>query len=151
MNIKITLDKNLLNNADYDFFHYQCGYELAQCEYGTFYISSCGELKCNYYDKEKDINTWNIDDIQRYYIRNNDELNKAVGSGKIYFDLNNWFEIEFFTKSKSGRDIDSEYVMFTDEVFGSIRECLASFKEYIKDEEFMKEFEEEVKEVLKND
>ena len=65
--------------------------------------------------------------------------------GKLVFDLNNWFEIEFYTKD------NGEYVCLTDDIFGSITECLMAFKEYIKDEEIMKEFEEDIKEVLKNE
>lgn len=145
MNIEITLDEKLLDDKDMDFFHYGESYELAKCEYGTFYVSSRGELKCWYIDEEKDIETRDYVDIIRYYVKNNDEYCNAVESGKLAFDLNNWFEIEFFTKSDN--NISSEYVCLTDDIFGSISECLATFKEYIKDKEVMKEFEEEVKEV----
>lgn len=147
MNIKITLDKNLLDDKDIDFFHYGNSYELARCEYGTFYVSSRGELKCWYIDEEKEIETRDYIDIMRYYVRNNKEYEKAVDE-KLILDLNNWFEIEFFTKSEN--NIDSEYVCLTDDIFGSISECLKEFKEIIKDKEVMKEFEKEVKEVLKN-
>ena len=84
MNIGITLDKRLLDNADSDFFHYGYGYELAKCEYGTWRVNSLGELKCHYTDEEKGIDTWNYADIVNYYVRNNDELAKAVDEDKIY-------------------------------------------------------------------
>ena len=73
MKYKITLDKKLLDNQDIDFFHYGQTYELAKCELGTFYITSCGELKCEFTNEEKGIQTRNYDDIVRYYVRNNDE------------------------------------------------------------------------------
>ena len=38
MNIKIVLDEKLLDDKDYDFFHYQESYKLAECEYGTFIL-----------------------------------------------------------------------------------------------------------------
>ena len=69
MEIKIVLDEKLLDDKDYDFFHYDSSYKLAECEYGDFYIASRGELKCEYTDG--DINTRNYDDIIRYYVRNN--------------------------------------------------------------------------------
>ena len=53
MEIKIVLDEKLLNDKDYDFFHYDSSYKLAECEYGDFYIASRGELKCTYINKEK--------------------------------------------------------------------------------------------------
>lgn len=149
MNIKITLDEKLLNDKDIDFFHYGDSYELAKCELGTFYISSRGELKCLYIDKEKKIETRDYVDIIRYYIKNNDEYCNAVENGNLILDLNNWFEIEFFTKSDD--NISSEYVCLTDDIFGSISECLKEFKEIIKDKEVMKEFEKDIKEVINNE
>ena len=100
MKYEITLDKNLLNNKDMDFFHYEQTYELAKCELGTFYITSLGELKCEFTNEEKGIQTRNYDDIVRYYIRNNDEYLQAVGMeeennvGNLYIDLGNWFSLE---------------------------------------------------------
>ena len=149
MEIKIVLDEKLLNNEDIDFFHYGYSYKLAECEYGDFYIASRGELKCTYIDKEKEIETRNYYDIIRYYVKNNEEYEKAVDNGNLVFDLNNWFEIEFYTKAEE--NIKREYVCLTDEIFGSIGECLAVFKEYIKDKEIMEEFENDIKEVLENE
>jgi len=40
MEIKIVLDEKLLDDKDYDFFHYDSSYKLAECEYGDFYIVS---------------------------------------------------------------------------------------------------------------
>lgn len=128
MNIEITLDKRLLDNADSDFFHYGYGYELAKCEYGTWRVNSLGELKCNYTDDEKGIDTWNYFDIINYYVRNNDELEQAVDSGKLYFDMNNWFSIEFF--DNNGNFIENSY--YGDSVYGSISECLKDFEYDIK-------------------
>lgn len=145
MNIKIVLDEKLLDDKDYDFFHYQESYKLAECEYGTFYIASRGDMRCAYIDKENDIYREDYIDIVRYHIKNNADYEKAVDEGKLVFDLNNWFEIEFYTKD------NGEYVYLTDDIFGSITECLMAFKEYIKDEEIMKEFENDIKEVLKNE
>ena len=143
MEIKIVLDEKLLDDKDYDFFHYDSSYKLAECEYGDFYIASRGELKCEYTDG--DISTRNYDDIIRYYVRNNDEYYKAVESGKLYFMLGNWFEIEFI--DNEGNYVDNIY----DDTFGSIGECLIVFKEYIKDKEVMEEFENDIKEVLENE
>lgn len=127
MNIEITLDKRLLDNADSDFFHYGYGYELAKCEYGTWRVNSLGELKCNYTDDEKGIDTWNYFDIINYYVRNNDELEQAVDSGKLYFDMNNWFSIEFF--DNNGNFIENSY--YGDSVYGSISACLEDFTDDI--------------------
>ena len=127
MNIEITLDKRLLDNADSDFFHYGYGYELAKCEYGTWRVNSLGELKCHYTDEEKGIDTWNYADIVNYYVRNNDELAKAVDEDKIYFDMNNWFSIEFF--DNNGNYIED---YFFDSVYGSISESLEDFKYQIE-------------------
>lgn len=149
MEIKIVLDEKLLNNEDIDFFHYGYSYKLAECEYGDFYIASRGEIKCTYIDKEKEIETRNYDDIIRYYVKNNEEYEKAVDNGNLVFDLNNWFEIEFYTKAENS--IDSEYVCLTDDIFGSISECLEEFKSIIADKEVMEEFENDIKEVLENE
>lgn len=130
MNIEITLDKRLLDNADSDFFHWDYGYELAKCEYGTWRVDSLGELKCHYTDEEKGIDTWNYADIVNYYIRNNDELAKAVDENKIYFDMNNWFSIEFF--DNNGNFIENSY--FGDSVYGSISESLEDFENIIKND-----------------
>lgn len=149
MEIKIVLDKRLLDNKDYDFFHYGNSYKLAECEYGDFYIASRGELKCSYVDKNNEIITENYYNIINYYIKNNEEYQKAVDNGSLILDLNNWFEIEFYTKAEE--DIRREYICLTDEIFGSISEGLTMFKEYIKDEKVVKEFEEDIKEVINNE
>lgn len=149
MEIKIVLDEKLLDDKDYDFFHYDSSYKLAECEYGDFYIASRGELKCAYIDKEKEIETRNYYDIIRYYVKNNEEYEKAVDNGNLIFDLNNWFEIEFYIKAENS--IDSEYVCLTDDIFGSISECLEEFKSIIADKEVMEEFENDIKEVLENE
>lgn len=128
MNVEITLDKRLLDNADSDFFHYGYGYELAKCKYGTWRVNSLGKLKCHYTDEEKGIDTWNYVDIVNYYIRNNNELVKAVDENKIYFDMNNWFSIEFF--DNNGNFIENNY--FGDSVYGSISESLEDFKYQIE-------------------
>ena len=128
MEIKITLDKRLLNDEDSDFFHYGYGYELAKCKYGTWRINSLGELKCHYVDEEKGIDTWNYFDIINYYVRNNKELEQAIDSGKLYCDMNNWFSIEFF--DNNGNYIED---YFFDSVYGSISEGLEDFKYQIKD------------------
>ena len=57
----------------------------------------------------------------------------------------------FKVRMKNIEDIKREYVCLTDEIFGSIGECLMVFKEYIKDKEVMEEFENDIKEVLKNE
>ena len=72
---------------------------------------------------------------------------KAVDNGNLVFDLNNWFEIEFYTKAEE--NIKREYVCLTDEIFGSISECLEEFKSIIADKEVMEEFENDIKNVLK--
>lgn len=128
MEIKITLDKRLLNDEDSDFFHYDYGYELAKCKYGTWRINSLGELKCHYVDEEKGIDTWNYFDIINYYVRNNKELEQAIDNGKLYCDMNNWFSIEFF--DNNGNYIED---YFFDSVYGSISEGLEDFKYQIKD------------------
>lgn len=149
MKIKIVLDKKLLDDKDYDFFHYDSSYKLAECEYGDFYITSFGELKCTYIDEKKEVKTRNYYDIIMNYVRNNEEYRKAVDNGKLILDLNNWFEIEFRTKAENS--IHSEYVCLTDDIFGSISECLEEFKSIIADKEIMEEFENDIKEVLKNE
>ena len=145
MEIKIVLDEKLLDDKDYDFFHYDSSYKLAECEYGDFYITSRGEIKCTYIDKE--IETRNYYDIIMNYVKNNEEYKKAVENGNLLLDLNNWFEIEFYTKADDS--IKREYVCLTDECFGSISECLNVFKEIVADNEIMKEFKNEIKETLK--
>ena len=85
MEIKIVLDEKLLDNKDYDFFHYDNSYKLAECEYGDFYIASRGELKCAYIDKENKLITENYYDIIRYYVKNNEKYEKAVDNGNLVF------------------------------------------------------------------
>lgn len=140
MNINITLDKNLLNDEDYDFFHYEQSYELAKCEFGTFYIVSRGELNCTYIDEEKDIDTSDYDDIVRYYVKNNKEYENAIDNCKLVQDMNNWFSIEFF-------DNNEEFIednCFIDSVYGSISECLQDFQNIIKNDEIMEEFKNDI-------
>ena len=129
----ITLDKSLLNNQDIDFFHYGYSYELGVCKYGSIWCCSRGELKCEYTDG--DISTRNYDDIIRYYVRNNDEYYKAVESGKLYFMLGNWFEIEFI--DNEGNYVDNIY----DDTFGSIGECIDTLLHDLQnDEKFIENF-----------
>lgn len=144
MKINIVLNGKLLDDKDYDFFHYEESYKLAECEYGDFYIASRGELNCAYLDKKGNEITRNYNDIIRYYIKNNFEYENAVDKGQLVFDLSNWFEIEFYTKN-------GNYICFTDEVLGNITECLMIFLKYIENEEIMKEFENDIKEVLENE
>lgn len=131
--LEITLDKNLLNNKDIDFFHYMQSYELAKCKYGKFYLVSRGELKCHYVDEKNNIDTWNYSDIVNYYITNNDELGKAIDEDKIYFDMNNWFSIEMIDNNGNYVEIFD----YLDNVYGSIREGLNSFEELMKNKEFI--------------
>ena len=149
MKYEITLDKNLLNNKDIDFFHYEQTYEFAKCELGTFYITSCGELKCEFINEEKGIQTRNYDDIVRYYVRNNDEYLQAVGMeeennvGDLYFDLSNWFSLELIRNGNCYYEVIDSY----DLVYGSISECLENFKDLMQDEQFINDLKEEIKEV----
>ena len=131
--LEITLDKNLLNNKDIDFFHYMQSYELAKCKYGKFYLVSRGELKCHYVDEKNNVDTWNYSDIVNYYITNNDELGKAIDEDKIYFDMNNWFSIEMIDNNGNYVEIFD----YLDNVYGSIREGLNSFEELMKNKEFI--------------
>ena len=131
--LEITLDKNLLNNRDLDFFHYMQSYELAKCKYGKFYLVSRGELKCHYVDEKNNVDTWNYSDIVNYYITNNDELGKAIDEDKIYFDMNNWFSIEMIDNNGNYVEIFD----YLDNVYGSIREGLNSFEELMKNKEFI--------------
>ena len=134
--LEITLDKELLDDKDYDFFHYQQSYELAKCDYGTFYIASRGELRCDYFDDNGKWIESAIDTIQNYYVRNNEEFNKAIDSNKFYLDMNNWFSIEFI--DNNGDYL--EYCDFLDNVYGSISECLLCFVEdWLEDEELIEE------------
>ena len=146
MKYEITLDKNLLDNKDIDFFHYMQSYELAKCELGTFYITSCGELKCEFTNEEKGIQTRNYDDIVRYYIRNNDEYLQAVGVkeennvGNLYIDLGNWFSLELVRNGNRYYEVIDSY----DLVYGSISECLKSFKDLMQNEQFINDLKEEI-------
>ena len=146
MKYEITLDKNLLNNKDIDFFHYEQTYEFAKCELGTFYITSCGELKCEFTNEEKGIQTRNYDDIVRYYVRNNDEYLQAVGMeeennvGNLYFDLGNWFSLELVRNGNRYCEVIDSY----DLVYGSISECLENFKYLMQDKQFINDLKEEV-------
>lgn len=146
MKYKITLDKKLLDNQDIDFFHYKQTYELAKCELGTFYITSCGELKCEFTNEEKGIQTRNYDDIVRYYVRNNDEYLQAVGMevennvGDLYFDLSNWFSLELVRNGNRYYKVIDSY----DLVYGSISECLENFKYLMQDKDFINDLKEEM-------
>lgn len=150
MEYKITLDKKLLDNKSICFFHYGQTYELAKCELGTFYITSCGELKCEFTNEEKGIQTRNYDDIVRYYVRNNDEYLQAVGMeeennvGNLDIDLENWFSLELI--DNKGRYIET--LDFYDLVYGFISECLESFKDLMQNEQFINDLKEEIKEGL---
>lgn len=147
MEYEITLDKNLLDNKDIDFFHYKQTYELAKCELGTFYITSCGELKCEFTNEEKGISTRNYDDIVRYYIRNNDEYLQAVGMeeennvGNLDIDLGNWLSLELVRNGKCYYEVIDSY----DLVYGSISECLEEFKNLMQDEQFVNDLKEEIR------
>lgn len=149
MEYKIILDKSLLNDKDIDFFHYKQTYELAKCELGTFHITSCGELKCEFINEEKGIQTRNYDDIVRYYVRNNDEYLQAVGMeiennvGNLDIDLGNWFSLELVRNGNRYYKIIDSY----DLVYGSISECLESFKDLMQDEQFINDLREEIMEV----
>lgn len=149
MEYEITLDKNLLDNKDIDFFHYKQTYELAKCELGTFYITSCGELKCEFTNEEKGIQTRNYDDIVRYYVRNNDEYLQAVGMeeennvGNLDIDLGNWFSLELVRNGKRYYEVIDSYEL----VYGAIDECLENFKDLMQDEQFISDLKEEIREV----
>ena len=146
MKYQITLDKKLLDNQDIDFFHYKQTYELAKCELGTFYITSCGELKCEFTNEEKGIQTRNYDDIVRYYVRNNDEYLQAVGMeeennvGDLYFDLSNWFSLELVRNGNRYYEVIDSY----DLVYGSISECLENFKYLMQDKDLINDLKEEI-------
>lgn len=130
--MKITIDNKYLDDKQSDFFHYQETIELAKCEYGTFYIMSCGELKVSYTNQEKGIiNERNIDDIQRYYVTNDDEYIQAQYDNTLDIILGNWFELDLV--DDKGNRLDHYY---TDEVFGTISECIDAIKD-LKEEEIL--------------
>jgi hypothetical protein len=137
--LEITLDSRLLDDKQSDFFHYECSYQLAKCDYGTFYLTSCGELSCVYID-DKIGETRNYDDIIRYYVKNDDELANAIESGKLDFSLNNWFEIHFI--DNNGNYLD--YFDYTDNVYGCISEGLYQFLNIITDDECIKDILKEL-------
>lgn len=147
MKYEVILDKNLLDNKDIDFFHYKQTYELAKCELGTFYITSCGELKCEFTNEEKGIQTRNYDDIVRYYIRNNDEYLQAVGMeeennvGNLDVDFGNWLSLELVRNGNCYYEVIDSY----DLVYGSISECLEEFKDLMQDEQFINDLKEEIR------
>lgn len=147
MKYEITLDKNLLDNKDIDFFHYMQSYEFAKCELGTFYITSRGELKCEFTNEEKGIQTRNYDDIVRYYIRNNDEYLQAVGMeeennvGNLDVDFGNWLSLELVRNGNCYYEVIDSY----DLVYGSISECLEEFKDLMQDEQFINDLKEEIR------
>ena len=142
MKINITLNSELLNNNDSDFFHYGCSYELAKCELGTWYITRRGELNIEYTDNENNISTRNYDDIIRYYVRNSQEFVKATTENKLIFFESNWFAIEFI--DNNNRYIANQYYELGDNVYGSITEC---FYQFVADminnkDEIMKEIQQ---------
>lgn len=122
--LKITLDKNLLNNKDIDFFHYGKQYELAKYNNYTFIIASRGELKIEY--QTENYSTRNYNDIVRYYVKNNNDYIKSINNGNLNIMLGNWFEIEII--NKKGEYICNLY----DECFFSIKECLKMLKKAFK-------------------
>lgn len=69
MKYEITLDKNLLDNKDIDFFHYKQTYELAKCELGTFYIGKyIDEDYSQLYDDNNNYTYWvTCEDIDYYW------------------------------------------------------------------------------------
>lgn len=132
--INITIDEKYLDDKQCDFFHYQETIELATCEYGKFYIVSRGELKVSYTNEDKEIyDCRNIDDIQRYYITNDDDYIEEQIIGNLYVDLGNWFEIELI-------DNNGEYIetTLTDDIFGDIQECINVIKNRKIDELLIK-------------
>lgn len=139
--IKITLDTRLLNDEDFDFFHYQQSYELAKCDYGTFYIASRGELKCDYYDDNGEWVDNALDTIQNCYVRNNKEFLKAIENGNLYLDCNNWFSIELIDNNNHFVELFD----YLDNVYGSISECLNGLYDIITDKDFINEVIEEIK------
>ena len=133
--LEITLDNRLLDNQDYDFFHYQQSYELAKCKYGTFYLTSCGELKCDYFDDKGNWVDNAIDTIQNNYVKNNEEYNKAIENGNLILDYNNWFSIYFIDNNNNSlQSFD-----YLENVYGSISEGLSGLLDIITDDEFIKD------------
>lgn len=128
--VKLILDKKLLNNKDFDFFHYEQCYPLAKCKEGIFYIMSCGELKCDYFDNNGNWVDNAIDTIQNWYVRNNEEYIKAVDNGNLVLDMNNWFEIQFI--DNNGKYVEEENQYLWGEIFGSITDCYNFMKDKIK-------------------
>lgn len=150
MKYEIILDKNLLNNKDIDFFHYGETYEFAKCELGIFYITSCGELKCEYTDEKNNISTRNYDDIVNYYVRNNNEFLQALDlktrttcNGTLEFNMQNWFTLELVNSNGRYCDTIDSY----DLVYGSISECLEDFKHIMEDKDFINDLKEGIREV----
>lgn len=132
--LEIILDSRLLNDKQSDFFHYECSYDIAKCKYGTFCLTSCGELSCVYTDENGE-ETRNYDDIVRYYVRNDEELKNAIESGRLDFSLNNWFEIHFVDNNEDYL----EWFDYTDNVYGCISEGLKAFLDLIDYEELIEE------------
>lgn len=73
-----------------------------------------------------------------------DKLNAALDSGELEYQLNNWYEIEFWKENRKKISYDYMDLVSDDCVVFSFEEALEVLENYLNDEQFQRELKEEV-------
>lgn len=102
------------------------------------YLKTYGEIRGTYFTEsgEESIYNSNINE----FFGTNKEIDRAEADGKLVFDNNNWFDLEFIA---DGQYMD---IVSDDAISFCVREGVATFKDYMADPEFVKLLEQKVEE-----
>lgn len=121
----------LYKNHQDPIFHIDEGYDLAKGEGWIARVSACGEISPTYKGE------W-IDPLDLIEILDDDKkLSEAEDKGDLIFNMNNWFEVEFFTTV--GDQMNYVDLMADDTVCFSFTEALQVFNNYINDPQFQRD------------
>lgn len=102
------------------------------------YLKTYGEIRGTFTTEsgEEPIYNSNINE----FFKTNKELDRAEADGKLVFDNNNWFDLEFIA---DGQYMD---IVSDDAISFCVREGVATFKDYMADPDFVKLLEQKVEE-----
>lgn len=121
-------------------FHYDESWELAQGDGWFANIESCGEVRL-YKNRER----LSPSDFEWEYDTDED-MCRAVKSGELEIENNNWYEVQLFAETDDGRiylDLTSDLVAY------SFEECIEQFNSLMADKEWCNELEKELKRIKK--
>lgn len=106
-------------------------------------VASRGEMRAKWTNPETGEEIWN-EEIFDKHLKNDRLVQLEQEAGRLVFDNNNWFEIEFYKTGDPDQTPEYLDLLADDCVCYSYNEAYDRFIDYVEDEQFIKELTEEI-------